>query len=395
MKSNNIHPLYPNRGFASTDPEPIEIFYPATIEGPPPPPRWIVDGLLLPGSVCLLTGIPGVGKSLLLQQMCTAIALEKPWLNKQTIQARCHALFAEDGREQLIRRQISLCEYYDVHPSCLELEFTWQDREAKDSTLWEVDARTGIGSPTPLWFQLWELVRDEEIRVLGLDTAAVTFAGNENYRSHVTPYMRALTAQAVINNCTIILNAHPSRANAGTYSGSSAWLASCRVAISLGRPKNYSEETGEPKFERVLRGLKSNYSLGIQGERLLYDHGAFIIDQDAAAATAKRGPLTHIEKTDLEYRLLQGLRNVRANGAHVPADEMLLASLPNRARRSPDPMVNHIALNDLYAAQAELITSGRVVRVSVGGKCMLRPAKEFYYPGEQPWLDLMTPRSTT
>jgi hypothetical protein len=74
---------------------------------------------------------------------------------------------------------------------------------------------------------------------------------------------------------------------------------------------------------------------------------------------------------------------------------MLLASLPNRARRSPDPMVNHIALNDLYAAQAELITSGRVVRVSVGGKCMLRPAKEFYYPGEQPWLDLMTPRSTT
>jgi RecA-family ATPase len=386
-----ITPLYPNRGFQNAEPEPIQVFYPATIDGPPPAPRWTVDGLLLPGSVCLLTGIPGIGKSLLLQQLMTAIALGLPWLNKDVVQARCHALFCEDSREQLIRRQIQLCEHYDSHPSRLELEFTWQDREAQDSTLWEVDARTEIGAPTPFWYQLWELVRDDEIRVLGIDTAAVTFAGNENFRNHVTPYMRALTAQAVMNNCIVILNAHPSRGNTNSYSGSSAWLASCRMGVSLGRPKNYDEETGQPAFERVLRGLKSNYSPAIQNERLRYDHGAFIVDDDAASAPKKRGPLSHIERTDLEYRLLQGLRNVRANGANVPADEMLAASMPNRARRSADPMLNKIALNDLYAAQAELIAGGRVVRVSVGGKCMLRPAKEFYYEGEQPWLDLMSP----
>lgn len=391
MKGGNITPLYPNRGFQNAEPEPIEVFYPATIDGPPPAPRWVVDGLLLPGSVCLLTGIPGVGKSLMLQQLLTAIALEQPWLNKAVVQARCHALFCEDSRDQLIRRQIALCEHYNTHPSRLELEFTWQDREAKDSTLWEVDARSGIGSPTPFWYQLWELVRDDEIRVLGIDTTAVTFAGNENYRNHVTPYMRALTAAAVVHNCIVILNAHPSRGNANSYSGSSAWLASCRVAISLGRPKNYDEETGEPAFERVLRGLKSNYSVGIKSERLRYDHGAFIVDEVTGSTPGKRGPLSHIERTDLEYRLLEGLRNMRANGAHVTADELLQGSLPHRARRSANPMLNQIALNDLYATQAELLATGRIVRVSLAGKCLLRPAKEFYYDGEQPWLDLMQP----
>src|SRR4029077_17233654 len=250
--ANNLTPLSPSRGSGTAEPGPIEVFYPATIDGPPPPPKWIVDGLLLPGSGCPLTGIPGVRKSLLLQQLMTAVALEQPWLGKAVVQARCHALFCEDGRDQLIRRQIALCQHYNTHPSSLELEFTWQDREVQDSTLWEVDNRSGIGAPTPYWYQLWELVRDEGIRVLGLDTAAVTFAGNENYRSHVTPYMRALTSQAVINNCIVVLLAHPSRGTGSSYSGSSAWLASCRVAISLGRPKSYDEETGQPAFERVL-----------------------------------------------------------------------------------------------------------------------------------------------
>ena len=106
-------------------------------------------------------------------------------------------------------------------------------------------------------------MRDEGISLVGLDTAAVVFGGNENFRGQVTSFMRALVAAAVGMNGAIILNAHPSKSGPNSYSGSTAWLASARFALSLGRPADYDEESGEPRAARVLRGLGANYSAGL------------------------------------------------------------------------------------------------------------------------------------
>jgi hypothetical protein len=155
--------------------------------------------------------------------------------------------------------------------------------------------------------------------------------------------------------------------------------------MSLGRPGDYDPETDEPRNARVLRGLGGNYGAGMRPMRLEYDHGVFVPAEEEIAR--KRAPLTHIERQDLRYRLLIGLRRVLQNGGKVPADEMHPASMPNRARRSPDAMINRVPLNDLYVAQSELIDTGQVVRVEVARRCLLRPDDGPCYSDEKPWVD--------
>jgi hypothetical protein len=90
------------------------------------------------------------------------------------------------------------------------------------------------------------------------------------------------------------------------------------------------------------------------------------------------------EGFDLRYRMLMGLRRVLQNGAQVAADPMSPLSMPSRARRSPDRLINWVPLNDLYRAQDDLIETGQVVVVVVGGEVLLRPADGPFYDDEEP-----------
>ena len=216
---------------------------------------------------------------------------------------------------------------------------------------------------TPLWHQLWAFVRDEGISLVGLDTAAVVFGGNENFRGQVTLFMRALVAAAVGMNGAIILNAHPSRAAQQLFRLHR--LARLRPLRAVARPaRDYDEESGEPRAARVLRGLGANYSAGLQSQRLEYRNGVFEVADDPGSSK-RRKPLTLTERVDLRYRLLIGIKRVMQNGAEIVADEMNPRSAPNRARRSTDGEINRVALNDLYRAQEECIEAGQMVRVEV------------------------------
>ena len=55
--------------------------------------------VLMRGTVCLLTGVPKIGKSLLLQQGLTGCATGQPWLGRDTVGCRAFGLFTEDPSE--------------------------------------------------------------------------------------------------------------------------------------------------------------------------------------------------------------------------------------------------------------------------------------------------------
>lgn len=381
----NIHQFpNPNR---PPPPEPFEPFFASQMEGRTIRPReWIVDGVLMRKTVLLLAGAPKIGKSLLLQQILTAIALGEPWLGKQTLMARCFGLFTEDPQDEIERREAAILELYDRSPADLELDLSWEAREDKDAIMVEFEKFTDKLKPTPLWYQVTNFCRETGIQVVGIDTAATTFGGNENFRNQVTAYMRAWVKFAVAIDGAVIINVHPSKSNANGYSGTTGWLASARFGLSLGRPPEYDPDTGEPRAIRVLRGLGSNYSAGVTAERLRFERGVLVPDDPPPER--RRKPLTTVERVELEFRLLEGLRRVRENGGAVPADEMAASSLPNRARRSADANLRGIALNDMYLAQQALIDSGRVMRVEAARKCMLRPADGTPYPAEKPWISV-------
>lgn len=365
-------------------------FYASQMEGWAPVERqFIVDGLMMPKTVALFSGPPKIGKSLLLQQILTACALGESWLGRKCQRMRAFGLFAEDPEEELVRRQIDINRYYDRSPADYELDLSWDAREGKDATLINF-GRDEQPEFTALWHQLWAFVQDCGFQVIGLDTAAAVFGGNENFRNQVTYFMRALVQQAVLINGLVILTAHPNKMTPNGYSGTTAWLGSSRFGMSLQRPPEWDAEAETPRDVRSLRPLGANYGTPMRSERVRYDRGIWELDDvpaSAAGGKRKAAPLTSIERQDLEYRLLQGLRYVLQNGAEVPADESSPKSMPARARRSPEPMLNRISIADLSAAQRALIETGRVVRVEVAKKCLIRPAEGPAYRDEKPWVE--------
>jgi AAA domain len=361
-------------------------FYVSQLEGKvPAQPEWLVDGVLLRQTVGLFSGPPKIGKSLLLQQLLTALACGEQWLNRAVIQCRTFGFFTEDPLQAVERRQHAMNAYYGKSAADFELEMSLDARAGKEALLVEFEGFSDRPKFTPLWYQLWNYVRDEGIVVVGLDTAAVIYGGRD-YRGQVTPFMRELNQKAIEANGAVILSTHPSKADATNFGGVNAWLASARFGMSMHRPSDYNADRDEPRDIRILRGLGANYGVGMRPQRLQYRDGVFEVAETEDSRGPRQRVLTHQDRIDLRYRLLAGVKRVILNGGKVPAEELHRESLANRARRSPETAINQVAFNDLYVAQREMIEAGQLVRVDVGHRCLLRPADGPYYPGENPWL---------
>lgn len=385
-RGSNVHRLPVDRTRQPAI-EPFQPFYASQMEGREPEPReWIIDGVLLRRTIMLIAGPAKIGKSLLVQQILTAAALGQPWLGRETVKARSFGLFCEDSQQELERRQAGINAFYDVAAADLETELAWDSRDGREALCIEFERFSEKPKFTDLWRQMWDFVKGEGVEIVALDTARTIFGGNESSPVQVTRFLREAQRKVIEINGALIINAHPPKNDARGYGGSGAWLASVRAGLSLTRPSDWDEERdGIRDPRRVLRGLGSNYSGGVNAEPLTYQDGVWILTE-GDNRSKKRGPLTLTERQDLQYRLLIGLKRVLQNGGRVPADEMDARSMPNRARRSTDPAINRVPLNELYLAQQELIDKGQLVRVEVAKRVLLRPHDGPYYHDETPYL---------
>jgi hypothetical protein len=347
--------------------------------------EWLIDGVLMRGTVSMFAGAPKIGKSLVGQQALTALALGEQWLGRATLQTRAFGLYTEDPDDELDRRQRTINGYYHRSAADFELELSFEARHGKDALLVEFERFTDKPKFTPLWHQIWNYVAAEGIGTVYLDPLSAIYGGNLNFPSQVSVFMRALTRKAVELNLAVLLSVHPPKSNMTGYAGATTWLGASRLGMWLGRPPEYQEDTDEPRDDRILRSLGANYVAGQGPQRVRFVDGVFDLVEEEHRPQQQR-VLTHTDRAELRYRLLAGVKRVVMNGGRVPADELHKESMPNRARRSPDTMINRVAFNDLYVEQQALIDSGQLVRVDVAHKCLLRPADGPYYAGELPWL---------
>lgn len=81
----------------------------------PPERRWIVPGWLARGTGCLFVGEAGVGKSLLAQQLVTAVAAGKRFLGLDTVQVPTLYVTCEDSDDELHRRQQPINEAVGIN----------------------------------------------------------------------------------------------------------------------------------------------------------------------------------------------------------------------------------------------------------------------------------------
>lgn len=257
-----------------------------------PAREWLVDGLVPSGTVTLLGGDGGTGKSLVALQLAVGTALGRAWLGLSVTPGRAVFISAEDDTDELHRRvqDIAVAEGAAV----AELEnLILRSLAGEDALLAMQDPTTGSLRASALFSELEERLKADAPALVVLDTLADMFPGNENDRTQARQFIGLLRGLAIRSGCAVVVLAHPSlsgmNSGAGT-SGSTGWNNSVRCRLYLDRVKDQGYEANPDA--RVLRTMKANYCRTGGEIALTWKDGVFVADApvtglDRAAASAK------------------------------------------------------------------------------------------------------------
>lgn len=278
----------------------LPLIDPAEWEGVPVSPRrYVVQGLFLAASVAGLTGHGAVGKSLLAQQIITAIAAGVPVLGLDTAQGSAAYITAEDDVRELHERQVAICGALNVKLPDLSGRLhlaSLIDLEEKALVHARRDDRI---TRTALFHSLRATIIERRLRCVALDNNGHLFGGDENNRAQVVSYLAALSALALETDCAIILISHPNKSGA-TYSGVTAWQNQIRVQAHLSKPDNDPDSN-----VRELRLEKANYSPPGEAVRMLWHHGAFRLEDDVPADDSSRVTALQMRQNDIFRECLE------------------------------------------------------------------------------------------
>ena len=154
---------------------------------PIPPREWVVPDLIPAKNVAVLSGHGATGKTTLALQLCAATALGRGWLNYLPEPGPAMAVCCEDDADELHRRMADIASHYGVEVSDLAEDLHLLSRAGEDGVLGSPD-RFGIVRSTKLFEQIRTAARKIRPRLIVLDNAADTYAGNENDRAMVRQF---------------------------------------------------------------------------------------------------------------------------------------------------------------------------------------------------------------
>ena len=272
--------------------EPLDLFRWQDILNPPPQP-WLIPDWLPVGTVALLSGKGGVGKSRLALQLAAAIAggagpdveWGGPALSPELSQCT-PVVFAswEDSPAVTARRlsQITGSSAPWVKPDIplympgeVDLGLTGA------GPLYGTQERWAPCDLTPLAHRLFEAAEKVDAALLVLDSAAAIFSANENDRAEVRGFLSALARWAGEESRTILILAHPPKYG-HDYSGSTDWLAGVRALWTLGTerwgPAPKRKDPDERPLAWKLDCVKSNYADGLPAAHRLVWQGPRLTD---------------------------------------------------------------------------------------------------------------------
>lgn len=310
MKTSGHDPTYTN-GFDHD--KPLTFIDPITWHGKRVPERqWLVPDWIPMKTVTGLYGDGGIGKSLLAQQLLTATATNKNWLGLLTRSVKAIGVFCEDPEEELHIRQADINKLYNCDFSDLE-NVRYLPRFGEDNLL--MTFTRSVGELTPFYHRLVEMARDFGSELIGIDTVADTFGGNENDRSQVRQYVQlVLGGLARAINGAVIALAHPSRTGINSGSGdggSTGWSNTFRSRLYFQSPKQQEGDPDPDPLERVLSRMKANYAARNEALSLKWHQGVFVRPDDDA------GILGTIKRRTVERVFLDQLAAIRGEGRHV------------------------------------------------------------------------------
>lgn len=330
---------------------------------PVPQRDWMIEGWLLRGTVALVTGDGGMGKSLLMQQLATAAATNNDWLNIPVKPTRTLAMFCEDTEKELHIRQSFINRHYGIDYSELEA-IKYVPRPGLDNILEVFDRNTDRGTKTPLFHELRENVLRHKAQLVILDTAADIYGGNENFRTQVRNFISSLRGLALEIDGGVILTAHPSvsgMASGSGISGSTAWHNSVRARAFLTKPMSADGDDTQTTG-RILKFPKNNSGPASGTLNLEWADGVF-----RSTGTVERGggrPLDQVDKIELHSDMLAAFKDMVEVGSKVAAAPDYRDGFVVRLRKMPE--FKAYTHGQLVAAQQEMVRRKKLVMVEVG-----------------------------
>lgn len=259
-----------------------------------PPRAWLVADLIPAGTVTLLTGDGGTGKSLIAAQLAAAVCLGTSWMGYGVAGGGAVYISAEDDETELLRRLSDIAKAEDVTLADLD-RLTICSLAGKSALLATLERNGGL-RPSRLMREVEATLDTHRPALLVLDTLADLFPGNENDRAQARQFIGLLRGLAMRYECAVLVLSHPSiegmRSGSGT-SGSTAWSNSVRSRLYFDRIK--SDDFEADADARILRCLKSNYSRAGAEITVRWREGVFKpdeaeagLDRQASGARAER-----------------------------------------------------------------------------------------------------------
>lgn len=300
-------------------PRKLPIVDAASLAGREIPPRlWHVQGMIPVGTVTLLGGDGGTGKSLLAEQLAAATALGTTWIGREVRQGPVLFLTAEDDLDEVHRRlDAILAETGTAFEDVVGLNLV--SLAGEDAVLGAFDARSNIVKPTALLEAIREHVRVHSPALVVLDTLSDLFAGDENQRTQARQFVGLLRGLAVQHKLALVLLAHPSLSGMSSgsgLSGSTAWNNSVRSRLYFERVKGDDGSEPDPDA-RVLRLLKANYGQTGSEIRVRWQAGVFVSTEGRASSFSAMAAKDRADQVFLE--LLDAHEAERRPVSHTPS----------------------------------------------------------------------------
>ena len=278
--------------------------------------EWTVDGWIPKGQVTLLYADGGVGKSQIVLQLLTSVALGENWFGLNTSSGSALYLGAEDDTDELHRR------FHDVinarFKSCDDFpDVIFSSLAGEDALLADYDQKSNKLSPSSVMKELTAAIVEHKPTICVIDTLADVFPADENSRALARQFIGMLRKPAIEHKCALVVLAHPSLSGISTgrgTSGSTGWNNSVRSRITM-------ERDDQSPDRRILKLAKSNYSKIGTEIRIAWENGVFVhdphfsgLDAQAANSKARRVFLSLLEGHNGDGK------NVNANGGstHAP-----------------------------------------------------------------------------
>lgn len=313
--------------------------------------RWLVPGLIPWHVPVMLSGMGGLGKTLLGLQLAHAVTTGQKWIGRDVTPVKVLGLFCEDDADELQRRIHDINVNTGTGFGDLE-NLRLMIRDGAPSSLMDFDGQYGPGTESEFFAEVIRQAKDFGAQLIILDSLYNFFAGNENSRPQVHQFVYALKRMAKECDAALVFLAHPSKSGISTgegYAGSTAWHDAVRSRLYL------TEEGGTEGEEKrlVLKTMKANYAPK-DGQIEVYYQGGMLWPRHPETTDAE--PVTLRLQADIIF--MKCLAVARAGGRN-PTDSKNASNYAPKMFKTMGEAAG-IKQGDLVAAMGRLFDEKRI-----------------------------------